>query len=74
MTSPKTREAFDLTKEPQQVWDRYGKRDDKFIYVGTQADSILDSQKFLLARRLVEAGVPVVTLRAGLWDHHGNVI
>src|SRR5262249_18288872 len=30
--------------------------------------------KFLLARRLVEAGVPVVTLRMGLWDHHGNVI
>ena len=74
MTSPKTREAFDLTKEPQQVLDRYGKRDDKFIYVGTQADSVWDSQKFLLARRLVEAGVPVVTLRAGLWDHHGNVI
>jgi uncharacterized protein (DUF1501 family) len=23
---------------------------------------------------LVEAGVPVVTLRTGLWDHHGNVI
>jgi len=28
----------------------------------------------LLARRLVEAGVPVVTLRAGGWDHHGNVV
>ncbi len=74
ITSPKTREAFDLSKEPQQVLDRYGKRDDKFIYVGTQADSVWDSQKFLLARRLVEAGVPVVTLRMGLWDHHGNVI
>lgn len=74
MTSPKTREAFDLTKEPQQVLDRYGKRDDKFIYVGQQADSVWDSHKFLLARRLVEAGVPIVTLRMGLWDHHGNVI
>lgn len=74
MTSPKTRDAFDLSKEPQHVLDRYGKRDDKFIYAGSQADSVWDSQKFLLARRLVEAGVPVVTLRAGLWDHHGNVI
>src|SRR5438477_113247 len=27
-----------------------------------------------LARRLVEAGVPIVTMRTGLWDHHGNVI
>ena len=74
MTSARTRDAFDLSKEPQSVLDRYGKRDDKFIYVGTQADSVWDSQKFLLARRLVEAGVPVVTLRMGLWDHHGNVI
>ena len=48
-------------------------RDDKYIYVGTKADSLWDGQKFLLARRLVEAGVPVVTLRAGGWDHHGNV-
>ena len=74
ITSTKTRDAFDLSKEPQHVLDRYGKRDDKFIYAGMQADSVWDSQKFLLARRLVEAGVPVVTLRAGLWDHHGNVI
>ncbi len=74
MTAARTRDAFDLSKEPRSVLDRYGKRDDKFIYVGTQADSVWDSQKFLLARRLVEAGVPVVTLRMGLWDHHGNVI
>jgi hypothetical protein len=74
MTSPKTRDAFDLSKEPPSVVERYGKRDDKFIYVGQQADSVWDSQKFLLARRLVEAGVPVVTMRMGLWDHHGNVI
>lgn len=74
MTSARTRDAFDLSKEPQSVLDRYGKRDDKFIYAGAQADSVWDSQKFLLARRLVEAGIPVVTLRMGLWDHHGNVI
>ena len=28
--------------------------------------------KFLLARRLVEAGVAVVTLRVGTWDYHGK--
>ena len=72
--SSRARDAFDLSKEPEEVLKRYGKRDDKFTYVGKEPDSIWDSQKFLLARRLVEAGVPVVTLRMGLWDHHGNVI
>jgi hypothetical protein len=75
MTSPKARDAFDLSREPQRVRDRYGEtRYEKYIYVGTKADSQWDTHSFLLARRLVEAGVPVVTLRAGLWDHHGNVV
>lgn len=75
ITSPKARDAFDLSKEPQKVRDKYGeKRYEKYIYVGTKADSQWDTHQFLLARRLVEAGVPVVTLRAGLWDHHGNVV
>ncbi|MCY2967546.1 MAG: DUF1501 domain-containing protein [Planctomycetota bacterium] len=74
ISSPKAREAFDLTRETEQTRARYGNRDDKYIYVGQTADSVWDSQKFLLARRLVEAGVPVVTLRMGIWDHHGNVI
>jgi uncharacterized protein (DUF1501 family) len=74
ITSPKAREAFDLSREPDRVRDRYGHKDDKYIYVGTKADSPWEGQKFLLARRLVEAGVPVVTLRAGGWDHHGNVV
>ena len=74
ITSPKARNAFDLTREPEKLREKYGKTDDKFIYVGTEANSVWDSHKFLMARRLVEAGVPVVTLRAGLWDHHGNVV
>jgi Protein of unknown function (DUF1501) len=74
LTSARARNAFDLSREPNKVRDRYGKSDDKFIYVGKEANSVWDSQKFLLARRLVEAGVSVVTLRAGLWDHHGNVV
>jgi hypothetical protein len=74
ITSPKARDAFDLSKEPEKVRARYGNKDDKYIYVGTKPDSPWNGQQFLLARRLVEAGVPVVTLRAGLWDHHGNVV
>ena len=54
--------------------DRYFEKDEKFTYVGKEPDSFWYGEKFLQARRLVEAGVPVVTLRVGLWDHHGNVI
>lgn len=74
ITSTKAREAFDLSREPDRVRARYGGPDDKYIYVGTKADSPWEGQKFLLARRLVEAGVPVVTLRVASWDHHGNVV
>jgi hypothetical protein len=74
VTSSKAREAFDLSREPDKVRDRYGSKDDKYIYVGTKADSPWEGHKFLLARRLVEAGVPVVTLRVASWDHHGNVV
>jgi len=74
ITSTKARDAFDLEKEPEKVRAKYGNKDDKYIYVGQKADSPWDGHKFLLARRLVEAGVPVVTLRAGGWDHHGNVV
>jgi hypothetical protein len=74
ITSAKARDAFDLSREPDKVRDRYGSKDDKYIYVGTRADLQWEGQKFLLARRLVEAGVPVVTLRVASWDHHGNVV
>jgi hypothetical protein len=74
ITSAKARDAFDLGREPDSVRTRYRLGDDKYIYVGKTADSVWDGEKFLIARRLVEAGVPVVTLRAGLWDHHGNVV
>ncbi len=74
ITSPQARDAFDLNRESNKVKDRYGGKDDKFIYVGKTPDSFWYGENFLLARRLVEAGVPVVTLRTGLWDHHGNVI
>jgi len=74
ITSKKARDAFDISLEPEKVIAKYGRKDDKYIYVGKKADSAWEGHKFLIARRLVEAGVPVVTLRIASWDHHGNVV
>lgn len=54
--------AFDLSREPDSVRDRYGR------------DSM--GEKALLARRLIEAGVTFVTLSDawGHWDHHGDEV
>lgn len=52
--SPKVRDAFDRSKEMPQTQARYGKY----------------CENFLLARRLVEAGVSVVTVKVGDWDTH----
>jgi hypothetical protein len=66
MTSTKARDAFDLTKEPESVRQRYGMN--RF------------GQCCLLARRLVEAGVRCVTVNTFLtvfneitWDIHGSL-
>ncbi len=64
LTNPKTKEAFDLSKEDDRTRDRYGRN--------------TWGQQLLLARRLVEAGVEVLTssLRGPLcgrvnnWDDH----
>ena len=65
MTSPQAREAFDLSKEPAAVRERYGMN--RF------------GQCCLLARRLVEKGVRFVTINTFLtvfdeitWDIHGS--
>ena len=65
MTSPQAREAFDLSKEPTAVRERYGMN--RF------------GQCCLLARRLIEAGVRFVTVNTFLtvfneitWDIHGS--
>ena len=65
MTSTKARDAFDLTKEPLKVRERYGMT--RF------------GQCCLLARRLVEAGVRFVTINTFItvfdeisWDIHGS--
>lgn len=54
VTSPRVKAAFDVARESPEVRARYG----KFC------------ENFLLARRLVEAGVSVVTLKVGDWDTH----
>jgi hypothetical protein len=71
ITSPQVRDAFDLTREPDRVLARYGGGK----YPHQTVKDILydwDARPFLLARRLVEAGVRVVTLRAAAWDHHSG--
>ena len=71
ITSPRVRDAFDLSKEPERVRASYGRGK----YPHQTFVSILydwPAQQFLMARRLVEAGVRVVTLRAGDWDHHSS--
>ncbi len=48
LATPATRGAFDLAAEPEKVRDRYGRN--------------RSGQALLLARRLVEAGVPLITV------------
>lgn len=69
--SQQTKRAFDLRAEPEPLRERYGKG--------------INAMSMLLARRLVEAGVPFVTVfwkedkeldklckSGGGWDTHGN--
>jgi len=52
-------DAFDITKEPQALRERYGRGQ-----LGA---------RLLVARRLVERGVRFVQVDAGGWDHHDNL-
>ncbi|WP_254509660.1 DUF1501 domain-containing protein [Anatilimnocola floriformis] len=52
-------EAFKVNKEPKEVQERYG--NDGF------------GRGCLMARRLVEAGVPFVEVDLGGWDNHQNI-
>ena len=69
LTSSRLLEALDLSKESEKVRERYGDgKPYNFQYDG--APTVNDH--LLLARRLVEAGVRVVTLSYGRWDSHGK--
>jgi uncharacterized protein DUF1501 len=70
ISSNQVRDALDISREPVQVQAKYGgdvryKRD-------PDVRRCWEGSKFLLARRLVEAGVPVVTLAVGVWDTHSD--
>lgn len=63
LTAPTVRRAFDLTEENDADRDRYGRN--------------IHGQSVLLARRLVEHGVPLVSVNwhddgRNYWDTHGN--
>ena len=58
MTSRAVAHAFDITREPSTLRDRYGRH--------------TFGQSALVARRLIEAGVTFVTVNCVPWDHHGT--
>jgi hypothetical protein len=59
ISSPAAREAFDIEKESASTRAKYGTSD--------------AAPRFLLARRLVEAGVRFVTVSYGGWDMHAGI-
>ena len=59
ISSQNAREAFNLAAEPEPLKEKYGKN--------------AAGQRMLLARRLIEGGVRMVSLTAGGWDHHDNI-
>jgi hypothetical protein len=69
LTSSKLLDALDVSKEDPRIRDRYG--DGKpYQYQYDGAPTVND--QLLMARRLVQAGVRVVTLSYGRWDSHGK--
>ena len=59
MRSKEAQTAFRIQDEPTKTRDRYGRNS--------------FGQRALLARRMVEAGVPFVTINDGGWDHHTDI-
>jgi len=68
LTSNRVAEALDINREPQAVRARYGKGE-----VLNRGDGgPRTTEYFLIARRLIEAGVRCVTLAFSRWDTHKN--
>ncbi len=57
--TPAAQQAFDIHSEPEAIREAYGRNS--------------FGQRALMARRLVEAGVPFVTIVDGGWDHHSDL-
>lgn len=58
LTSSKTRDAFDLSRESDSLRDRYGRN--------------LSGSSLLVARRLVEVGVPFISVHAEIFGKYGH--
>jgi Protein of unknown function (DUF1501) len=70
LTSAAGREAFDLDKEPMTVREKYGFLPAFDPKASNRCGCPAWSQRILLARRLVEAGVRLVTVDLRWWDTH----
>lgn len=70
LTSSRLADALDLSQEDPKLRDRYGRGSPEPAGYGDAGPLLNDY--FLTARRLVEAGVRVVTLAYGRWDWHGR--
>lgn len=69
LTSSRLVEALDLEREDSAIRDRYGRGSADPAFGEDAGPHWMD--QFLMARRLVEAGVRCVTLSFGSWDRHG---
>jgi len=69
LTSSRLVEALDLEREDPALRDRYGRGSADPAFGEDAGPHWMD--QFLMARRLVEAGVRCVTLSFGSWDRHG---
>ena len=73
VTSSNIREAFEIDREPLRVRESYGERSFRVIRqecTKNYHDQGHPGRSLLQARRLVEAGVSVVTYCMGGWDTH----
>ncbi len=68
LTSSRFVNAMDVEQEDPKLRERYGKGSSKHLGDGAP----LWNDQLLIARRLVESGVRVVTVAYGFWDTHGN--
>ena len=70
LTSSKLARALDLSQEDPRVIERYGMGNPK-VFIDNDGGPRVP-QSMLMARRLVEAGVRVVTVNYSKWDWHGG--
>jgi uncharacterized protein (DUF1501 family) len=70
VTNDQARTAFDLDAEPAKVRERYGFMPEYKAPTPDRCGVPAWSQRILLARRLVEAGVRLVTVDCRWWDTH----